>query len=75
MRPSGSWVKLVTIPAGAAGVPGYAMTPNRSVLYTKPELRLVRAGVPLRQGCLCGARSRSVHEKMIASSRYARLSR
>jgi hypothetical protein len=56
-------------------VPGYAMTPNRSVLYTKPELRLVRAGVPLRQGCICGTRSRGVHEKMIAGSRYARLSR
>jgi hypothetical protein len=55
-------------------VPGYAMTPNRSVLYTKPELRVVRAGVPLRQGCICGARSRDVHEKMIAGSRYARLS-
>ena len=54
---------------------GYAMTPNRSVLYTKPELRLARAGVPLRHGCLCGARSRAVHEKMIAGSRYAALSR
>ena len=56
-------------------VSGYAMTPNRSVLYTKPELRLAKAGVPLRQSCLCGARSRDVHEKMIAGSRYARLSR
>lgn len=56
-------------------VPGYSMTPNRSVLYTKPELRLARAGVPLRQGCVCGVRSRAVHEKMIAGSRYAALSR
>ena len=56
-------------------VPGYAMTLNRSVLYTKPELRLTGAGVPLRDGCLCGARSRAVHEKMIAGSRYAALSR
>lgn len=55
-------------------VPGYAMTPNRAVLYTKPELRLVGAGVPLRQGCVCTARSRAVHEKMIAGSRYATLS-
>jgi len=55
-------------------VPGYAMTPNRSVLYTKPELRLARAGVPLRHGCLCGTRSRAVHKKMIAGSRYAALS-
>lgn len=45
---------------------GYAMTPNRSILYTKPALRpalplrLARAGVPLRQGCLCGARSHDV---------------
>lgn len=56
-------------------VPGYAMTPNRSVLYTKPELRMAKAGVPLRQGCLCGVRSRAVHEKMIAGSRHAALSR
>jgi molybdopterin/thiamine biosynthesis adenylyltransferase len=56
-------------------VPGYAMAPNRSVLYTKQKLRLAKAGVPLRQGCLCGARSRGVHEKMIAGSRYARLLR
>jgi hypothetical protein len=56
-------------------VPGYAMTANRSVFYTKPELRLVGAGVKLRQGCLCGARSRGVHGKMIAGSRYAGLSR
>lgn len=56
-------------------VSGYAMMPNRSVLYTKPELRLAKGGVPLRQGCLCGARSRDVHEKMIAGSRYALLSR
>ena len=56
-------------------VPGYTMTPNRSVLYTKPELRLAKAGVPLRQGCVCAARSRGVHGKMIAGSRYAALSR
>ncbi len=55
-------------------LPGYTMTPNRSLLYTKPELRLARAGVKLRQGCVCGARSRAVHEKMIAGSRYAALS-
>lgn len=55
-------------------VPGYAMTPNRSVLYTKPELRLVRADVPRRRGCLCGIRSRAVHEQMIVGSRYAALS-
>ena len=56
-------------------VPGYTMMPNRSVLYTKPELRLIRAGVPQRQDCLCVARSRAVHEKMITGSRYASLSR
>lgn len=55
-------------------VPGYAMAPNRSVLYTNPELRLARAGVKLRQGCVCGARSRAVHGEMIAGSRYAALS-
>ena len=56
-------------------LPGYAMKPNRFVLNTKPELRLARAGVPLRQGCLCGARSRAVHWEMIAGSRNAALSR
>lgn len=55
-------------------VPGYAMVPNRAFLYTKPELRLTKAGVGLRPDCICGARSRKVHEKMIAGSRYARLS-
>jgi hypothetical protein len=56
-------------------VPGYAMAPNRTFLFTKPELRLVRAGVPLRSGCLCEVRSDAVHMKMIADSRYAALSR
>ena len=55
-------------------LPGYVMTPNRSVLYTKPDLRLVGAGLPFRRGCPCRARSHAVHKKMIAGSRYAALS-
>lgn len=54
---------------------GCSMTANRTVLYTNPDLRLVTAGVPLRRGCLCEARSGTAHQKMITGSRYADLSR
>jgi molybdopterin/thiamine biosynthesis adenylyltransferase len=56
-------------------VPDYVMAPNRAFLFTKPELRLVRASVSLRPGCLCQARSDAVYRTMIAESRYAAVSR
>ncbi|MCV2864410.1 ThiF family adenylyltransferase [Defluviimonas sp. WL0075] len=55
-------------------VPGYVMKPNRAVLMTKPDLRLVRAAVPFRDGCTCQTRSETVHAKMIGESRFAGLS-
>lgn len=54
-------------------LPGYAMTPNRATLYTRHDVRLVKAGVPGRPNCLCATRSREAHVRMIAGSRYAGL--
>jgi len=55
-------------------VPGYPFTPNRAFLSMRPEPRLVLAGAPLREECVCGARSKAVHAQMIGGSRYAGLS-
>ncbi len=55
-------------------VPGYPFTPNRAFFSTRPEPRFVAAGAVRREGCVCGARSRTVHAQMIGGSRYASLS-
>jgi molybdopterin/thiamine biosynthesis adenylyltransferase len=51
-------------------VAGYVMRPNRAFLMTKPEVRLVRAGIHFRDGCICRARSRAVHLAMLKGSRF-----
>jgi hypothetical protein len=55
-------------------VPGYIMKPNRAFLITKPEVRLVRAAIPFRDGCFCRTRSRAIHADMLGGSRFAGLS-
>ena len=59
-----------------AGMPGYPFSPNRTTLYTHPEVtpRFVSLGIQQRPACLCTARSASVHKQMIAGTRYERLS-
>lgn len=55
-------------------VPGYAMKTNRAFLVTKPEVRLVRAAIPYREGCICRTRSKTVMAEMLGGSRYSALS-
>jgi len=55
-------------------VPGYVMKPNRALLITKPEVRLVRAGIHFRDGCICKARSRAVYLEMLKGSRFEAMS-
>lgn len=59
-----------------AGLPGYPFSPNRTTLYTHPNVtpRFVSVGIRQRPGCLCAARSASVHKQMTAGTRYERLS-
>jgi hypothetical protein len=59
-----------------AGLPGYPFSPNRTTLYTHPEVtpRFVSIGIHQRPACLCATRSASVHEQMIAGTRYEHLS-
>lgn len=52
-------------------VPNYDAT-SRAVLYTRPHLRLVRADISRRDGCLCWRRSGNVHTAMIEGTRYFR---
>lgn len=55
-------------------VPGYVMRPNRAFLITKPEVRLVRAGIHFRDACTCKARSRAVYLEMLKGSQFEALS-
>jgi len=54
-------------------LPGFPFSPNRVVLNTQPVIRLVKAPLAQRDGCICQHRSRNVHRQMIAGSRFAHL--
>lgn len=54
-------------------LPGYPFAPNRVVLNTRPDVRAIRVALARRDSCICRHRSRNVHRKMIAGSRFAEL--
>ena len=58
-------------------IPGYPFSPNRTTLYTHPEVlpRFVSPSVARRTNCLCASRRSSVHRAMIEGTKHERLSR
>jgi len=58
-------------------IPGYPFSPNRTTLYTHPEVlpRFVSSSVARRTNCLCATRRSSVHRAMINGTKYESLSR
>ncbi len=58
-------------------IPGYPFSPNRTTLYTHPEVlpRFVSSSVARRTSCLCATRRSSVHRAMIEGTKYQGLSR
>jgi hypothetical protein len=58
-------------------LPGYPFSPNRTTLYTHPEVlpRFVSSSVAGRTNCLCASRRSSVHRAMIEGTKYKSLSR
>lgn len=56
------------------GLPGYPFSGNRVVLNTCPSPSLTSASLRRRAGCICSGRSESVHQKMLAETRYDSLS-
>jgi hypothetical protein len=58
-------------------IPGYPFSPNRTTLYTHPEVlpRFVSSSVARRTSCLCASRRSSLHRAMIQGTKYERLSR
>jgi hypothetical protein len=57
-------------------LPGYPFSPNRTTLYTHPEVlpRFVSSSVARRANCLCATRRSSVHRAMINRTKYESLS-
>jgi len=60
-----------------ATIPGYPFSPNRTTLYTHPEVlpRFVSSRVARRTDCLCASRRSSLHRAMIEGTNYESLSR
>lgn len=56
------------------GLAGYPFTANRVAVSTKPELRLVQAGMRVRPGCPCRSRSGAAYRRILSGSNYAGLS-
>lgn len=55
-------------------LPGYPFTDNRAFLYTWGGVRLSQSKLINRDNCICKGRSKTVHGRMIAGSKYARFS-